>query len=297
MADVTDNSICPICRQGRFSRVFLQTCDLVSATPFSLLECDSCGVKKTSPFPEDLTLYYQNEMGGMMRQATSDLHLFLKNFLLRRELARIRRSFSPGEFLDIGCGTGDFARIIRASGARVSAADSCGQKPCLLETADIPYYSIDYNNYSLEGFPGMKDGLVVLRHVLEHIREPEVFVNRMIDYGANSFYIVLPDISSLASKLFGACNFFLDPPRHLWHFDMKSVEIFCRQLGLTVVDSGFDTIPLVIPSLYRHLRIRKSPQWLYRPFAPKGAIAAASLPLDWLLPRNVLWVLVRKHQG
>jgi hypothetical protein len=119
----------------------------------------------------------------------------------------------------------------------------------------------------------------------------------MIDHGANSFYIVLPDISSSASKLFGACNFFLDPPRHLWHFDMKSVETFCRQLGLTVVDSGFDTIPLVIPSLYRHLRIRKTPQWLYRPFAPKGAIAAVSLPLDWLLPRNVLWVLVRKQKG
>lgn len=287
---------CAICNKGRLSKKLITTADIVTGEIFSILECDFCGVKRTDPIPVDLTPYYNNEFGGLMRSKPSFFHSFLKNILLGWEFSRITdRLGSSFEFLDVGCGAGDFSRFINKKGFKVYAVDSATEKPCYLAQENIEYYQIDYENYEIKDFKGLNNGVVILRHVLEHIKNPYKFLEKMTAYGGNTFYIVLPNSSSLKNRLFDGYNFHLDPPRHIWHYNNKSLRVFLDKLNLSILSFGYDTIPTIIPSFYRYLKVNHCPDPLSSCFSPKKTIATAFLPLDWLLPNDVIWMLVKKE--
>ncbi len=287
-------SPCPICGKGELSKKYLETCDLVTREKFTLIECDFCGVKKTHPVPLDISRYYDTDVGLIMRKNPGMVHLILKSILLRMELSRITKRLKIKNFLDVGCGNGDFSKMLYEAGYKVTAIDSAVEKPIHLRTINLPYCIINYDDYTIKDFQPVQGSLMILRHLLEHIKEPLDFMVRMRSYGAEAFYIVVPDISSLKSKFLGQYNSFLDPPRHIWHFNEKVLKIFFEKLNLEIVACGHDTIPAFVPSLYRFLRITNMPEWLYRIFEPKGSVAALSLPLDWLLPNDIIWFLVKK---
>jgi hypothetical protein len=83
-----------------------------------------------------------------------------------------------------------------------------------------------------------------------------------------------------------------DPPRHLWHFNHRSLRALCEGLNMTIISHGYDTIPNIIPSLYRFLRLRGVCSRVYNICSPKGVLSSISTPLNPLLPFNVTWVLV-----
>jgi len=288
---------CPLCGRGSFATKYLDAADISSREVFSILQCDFCKVKKTEPLPDNLGRYYDNDIGRSMKADPNSVHRFLKNFLLNAEAARIRKSVFSNNVLDVGCGNGDFSSLLHAKGYRVYAADALPDAPAYIGGKDIPYFVINYDTNSMKDFPGLNDGVVVLRHVLEHIREPGLFVEKMISYGAKYFYVVVPNGDSLKSKILGKYNCFLDPPRHVWHFDVNSLKVFFAKAGLETIDFGYDTIPTFVPSLYRFLRLKNIFPSVNHIFQPKGALAALSLPLDYILPGDVVWFLVRKKSG
>jgi len=286
---------CTICGIGRLDKTFIETRDIITGELFSLIECDHCKVKKTHPIPDDMSRYYETDLGEAMRKDPGKLYAALKRRLLNIELSRITKVVKDAEFLDIGCGTGDFSRLIHEKGLKVSAVDSAFKRPAYIsENNSIPYYCIDYNDYGIKGFAGMRNGVAILRHVLEHIKEPGSFIERMLGYGANTFYVAVPNISSLKSKLLGQYCWHLDPPRHVWHFDHNSLDLFFRRLGFKVAARGFDTIPIIVPSLYRYMRMKGVSQRVCNIFEPKGIVSTLSLPFDWILPNDIIWVIAQK---
>lgn len=285
---------CSLCGKGIFSKKLFETRDIVTGDIFDIFECDFCSVRQIHPIPDDLSRYYKNELGNAMIQCPGKIYTFFKNILLEHEASRILKNLDSKEFLDVGCGYGDFSKILRMKGCRVVAIDSQKSTPPLIKNTDIPYYTIDYETYEIANYGGMKNGVAILRHVLEHIKKPVAFINEMMKCGARSFYIVVPNSASLKMKLLGTYNCHLDPPRHIWQFNKKSLKMFFDKLNLTVIDFGYYTIPTLVPSLYRYLRIRKAQEWIYMYFEPKGMISALSLPLDLLLPHDVIWFILKK---
>ena len=273
--------------------------DMVTLKPFSIVECPQCTVMRTLPVPDNLGTYYDSDMGRMMVTAPSKTHALLKGLLLGMELRRIISRVPHTPFVDVGCGPGDFACYIHQQGYSVMTIDAGNEAPSAVQVnGSIPYYPIDFDRCEIRGLNRFPSSTVILRHVLEHVRNPKMFLEKLIQYGASYFYIVVPNTACLERRVLGQYWAFWDPPRHLWHFNHKSLGFLLDTLNLTVLRKGFDTIPNIIPSFYRYLRLRGFSPRLYDLFSPKGLISSVSTPLNLLLPKNVAWLLVSvKNQG
>jgi hypothetical protein len=253
-------------------------------------------VLRTTPAPENLAPYYATDLAGTMTRPESRVFAALRRLQLGRELRRIVRHGAPGTFLDVGCGPGDFVRLLARKGFDAIGADGAREPPPALSSApSLPYLRFDFDTYEVDGLDPGGSYTVILRHVLEHVREPQLCLARLRAQGARRFFVVVPNAASLERRLFGADWYLWDPPRHLWHFDALSLDALCRRAGLKALDHGHGTAPSFVPSLYRRLRLRGYPAALYRHFGPTSILAALTAPLNLLVPGNVLWVIAEEE--
>jgi hypothetical protein len=258
---------------------------------FGIERCDACGVLRTVPVPADLTPYYATALAATMARPESRLFSALRRVQLGREARRLGADGEPGTVVDVGCGAGDFARTLSRRGVRVVAADAAARPPPALAGV-APYVRFDFDTYALDAPP---DGpfTVVLRHVLEHVRDPHACLSRLRRQGARHFYLVVPDAGSVERRVLGTYWYLWDPPRHLWHFDRRTLARTCARAGLTAVRQGTGTAPVIVPSCYRWLRLHGWPARVYERAGPTSLLTAISAPLNALLPGNVLWLVAR----
>jgi hypothetical protein len=254
---------------------------------FAVERCGACGVLRTTPVPVDLTPYYVTDLAATMATPGNPLFAALRRVQLARELRRVTRHGDPGTLVDVGCGAGDFVAVARAHGIRALGADAAAMPPAQLGAAT--YVRFDFEAYALEVAPDT----VVLRHVLEHARNPFAMLTRLRERGARRFYVVVPDASSRECRLLGTAWYLWDPPRHLWHFDRATLARLCARAGLAIVAEGGDAASILAPSVYRALRLRGWPAGTYERFGPTSAVAAVAAPLDRLLGGNVRWVVAQ----
>jgi hypothetical protein len=198
----------------------------------------------------------------------------------------------------VGCGTGDFSAVIHRAGFPVATADSTPARPVHTQSfAAIPHYAVDFDTGQLAGGARIPSSTVILRHVLEHVRDPRRFLEGLMVAGAAAFYIVVPNAASIDRRVLGRYWALWDPPRHLWHFTAGSLQSLLEGLGLRVAASGYDTIPTVMASGYRFLRLAGAPPAVYDLLSSKGAMNTLAAPLNLLLPRNVLWVIAEASRS
>jgi len=107
------------------------------------------------------------------------------------------------DFLDIGSGYGDFSENVSQLGYSVIAADASPHRPYYLRPSpQIPYLHFDYGKVEVAD-PGCVRGRVaVLRHVMEHIKEPLNFLKKLAEYKAGYVYIVVPNFGRLERAIF-----------------------------------------------------------------------------------------------
>lgn len=141
-----------------------------------LVEDLTTGLVYNQTFREDLVVYdehYDNE------QATS--FIFQKH--LNDVLGIIERLMGKKAIVEVGCGKGYFLEMMEAKGFEVQGYDPTyqGSNPKVVKE----YFTPDL------GIRG--DGLV-LRHVLEHIQDPVIFLTRLSEANGNAgkIYIEVP---------------------------------------------------------------------------------------------------------
>lgn len=260
--------------------------------PFTIARCDACGVLHTRPVPADLSPYYATDLAQTMKAPDSGLFAALRGVQLGREAARLTRHGDPGTVVDVGCGAGDFVLTLHRRGLRCLAADAGEEAPPAVRAIpEVRYLRFDFDTYELAADELPESFTVVLRHVLEHVREPQLCLERLAQRGARRFYVVVPNAASRERRMLGSDWYQWDAPRHLWHFEPETLAAVCARAGLAIVDRGLGTTATLVPSLYRALRVRGSPAWLYAPFGPTSLLTAVTSPLNLLLPGNVTWVV------
>jgi SAM-dependent methyltransferase len=287
-----EGETCLICNKEGIFREVINVPDINLVETYSIVECPSCGVKRSMGIPDNVSVLYT----GGMYQSSEDRKVirFLKRCLHRIEIRRLEKTGISILFFDIGCGSGDFSRYLFESGYSVATADAAQARPSdIRDYPEIPYLHIDYNSLVLEEPEMLKGKTVILRHVLEHIKDPRKFLQRLADYGASYFYIIVPNTAGFSRKLFGRYEGLWGLPFHLWHFDRKSLEIFCQTAGLQVVKSGHETIPVFLYSFHRYLVSKNAPKMIQKIFKPDVFRLLLSLPLEVLSLNNVVYIVAK----
>lgn len=231
---------CPLCGSVHLEFVFTAKDMLVSGYNFQLKDCKACGLRITSPWPEagDLASFYQSEdyvsHSDKARNMFEWLYGKVKILALRMKTAMVRK-YKPVSVLDIGCGTGSFLKELGKKGVEV-----VGIEPGL-EARKLAEKKLKGKVYSsmedfLDNFNGELDA-ITMWHVLEHIpdfRTLPLRVGNKLKSGGK-FVVAVPINNSYDSMYYKGSWAAYDVPRHLVHFDGKTLHSLFESSGYTLI--------------------------------------------------------------
>jgi SAM-dependent methyltransferase len=162
-----------------------------------------------------------------------------------------------GRLLEVGCGSGEYLRRMRACGW-----DVAGIEP------DAEAAQVALDEHGLSVFPGFVEDApfpeasfdaIACRHVLEHVSAPLPFlqaISRLLKPGGQ-LIAVTPNAGSLGHRVFQRDYYSLDPPRHLVLYTPAGVECLLRRTAdLRLV--SLHTPTRIARKVFRHGRaVRK----------------------------------------
>jgi SAM-dependent methyltransferase len=217
--------------------------------------CTQCSTVFADPQPDDKTLSaaYAADYGPL--QARQGTIARLGERLAQREADRLTRLADRATpLVDIGCGTGAFLRRLQRAGwegpMQGVEPDEAAARYAETQTG-IPVITGTLETMDLE--PNAF-GTVVIRHVIEHLREPVAALERVRDVLASQgvLYLATPDARALAARVFGRYWHGYDPPRHLFAFTSDGVRRLLSRTGFTVIDEHWQFSPQMWTGSLRH---------------------------------------------
>jgi SAM-dependent methyltransferase len=214
---------CNLC-SGEINIYFPNVLDPQTYENFSIYKCAECGLGHTLPQPEDLNPYYGPTYHG-------GRHSFTSSFCASRRVSILNKVTGTEKnrlLLDIGCGDGTFLLAAKEKGWKVVGTEinsSVARKAGL----DI-YGSID----EIEGI-GSFD-CITLWHSLEHLRDPKSTIDNLskILKPNGALIIAVPDWGGFQAKIFKKYWVHLDVPRHLYHFNSRSLEYLTKHVEMKI---------------------------------------------------------------
>jgi 2-polyprenyl-3-methyl-5-hydroxy-6-metoxy-1,4-benzoquinol methylase len=239
---------CPSCDSTLWKPVFNVTDHSISHETFTLIKCDGCGLIATSPRPDDdkLGKYYESEKyishSGTSSGIVNSIYLQARKYALNWKYQIINKLGAKGSILDFGCGTGEFLQHMQQKGYTVSGMEPNDNARAKAEK--LIRQSITTSEDNLSG----QHNAITLWHVLEHIPDPNKTIKKLKSVLADdgNILIAVPNHSSFDGQHYGPLWAGYDVPRHLWHFDKKSMVQLLQKHGLTVKQ----IIPMKLDAYY-----------------------------------------------
>jgi len=240
---------CPICSHTVFDQFLTVKDYTVSKQSFEIVACNKCGFKFTNPRPIDskLGLYYKSENyishSDTRKGIVSKLYHVVRRYALKKKVGLIQSYVSRGTLLDYGCGTGAFAQACLHSGWKVTGVEPDNDARKLASEKGIEVMS------GLDKTDNMKSfDAITLWHVMEHIPDLQEKINafyNLLSQGGKLF-VAVPNYKSHDANHYGPYWAAYDVPRHLSHFDQKTMQLLCEGAGFRLVK----VLPMVFDSFY-----------------------------------------------
>lgn len=265
-----------------------------------MVECTSCRLARTDPWPDDPGAWYPDEYPQ---------HGDQPSLTARASGAALRRAARPGarrlgrilgravpeadtggpvaprsRILDVGAGTGTAVAAFRAAGH-----DAWGVEPSLRAvvvaegrgTEGVVAGSLD-DALDNELIPAGPYDVIRMSQVLEHVADPIALLQRLRSIIAPTGRLIVgvPNLDSVARKVTGSAWDGLELPRHLLHYTRESL-LWVLSLGGFHVTS-MRTAPLlgVLPG---SIDARTAGGDRQRGWSDALPVRVALYPVEWAL--------------
>jgi 2-polyprenyl-3-methyl-5-hydroxy-6-metoxy-1,4-benzoquinol methylase len=208
---------------------WLTATDRLTGEVFDIVQCNRCGLRYTSPQPElaDLAAYYsQTDDSSWLGQLAG-------RWLRRRRARWCAAGLSPGRALEIGCGSGWLLDALRKAGWDVVGTERSEQSAALARRLGLP---VRIGDRSIRDSPSSSFDLIIVWHVLEHLRDPlgTLAELRRVIRLSGRLVIAVPNIASWQARVADAHWVHLDVPRHLFHFDPTTLRTMLEATGFRI---------------------------------------------------------------
>jgi 2-polyprenyl-3-methyl-5-hydroxy-6-metoxy-1,4-benzoquinol methylase len=148
----------------------------------------------------------------------------------------------PSLILDYGCGTGEFITICKTNGWRIDGVEpSPNAREKSAKSTGI------FIKESINQISGKYD-VITLWHVLEHIPDLENTIEKLSTAleKDGTLLIAVPNHKSYDAEIYKETWAAYDVPRHIWHFDKKTMQKLLAKFSLNVKQ----ILPMKLDSFY-----------------------------------------------
>lgn len=233
---------CPSC-DSRNVTAYISCIDYtMSEEKFTIVSCETCDFKFTSPRPHDEKLgdYYKSD--NYISHTNNKVGLFNKLYHFARKISiniklrLIKDDASGKKILDIGSGTGEFLK----------ASELLGYIGIGIEPSKIARkkarknYNLNISkDTSLNQFETSEFDVITMWHVLEHVTDLNNTIKGLhkIIKKDGKLIIGVPNHNSYDAKFYGKYWAAWDVPIHLWHFTKKSMEEIMKKHNFKLVNT------------------------------------------------------------
>lgn len=241
---------CPFCSSQNIARVLASKDYFLTSKEFNVDRCNACGITFTNPIPSDseTPTYYQSDNylshGGKNSSLFYNVYKLVRAFSLKWKTKIVSEAIGEkGSIMDYGCGTGDFLLTCKGKGYQVF-----GVEPSTKAREDATAKLGQKVASNLSSVSEKNFDIITLWHVLEHVQDIATTIETLKTYLSDkgTLLIAVPNHKSYDAKHYGKYWAAYDLPRHLWHFDQKTMLTVLDKTGLTVKK----IIPMKLDSYY-----------------------------------------------
>ena len=227
---------------------------------FTIKKTPIKGLLKTHPAPSKnkIQLYYRSDKYISHNSTTPGVFFFIYrvirsfNFWFKYKFVGKKELFS--KTLDFGSGDQYFMEQLQRRNHNVFGIDPLKSNISKQVYGSVFDESLDSKNFSC----------ITAWHSLEHVYELENIIARfhkiLDDNG--TVIVAVPNYRSFDARLYKSFWAAYDVPRHLWHFDKKSIKKVFSNNGFSFIKSA----PLLFDSYYVSLLSERYKKSIFRVF-------------------------------
>jgi 2-polyprenyl-3-methyl-5-hydroxy-6-metoxy-1,4-benzoquinol methylase len=245
-------SNCLVCNSDKFEHHLSCKDYTVSQETFNIVSCKACGFKFTNPRPEDSVLgnYYKAESyishTNSKKGVVNKLYHIVRNHTLKNKINLISSYVSRGTILDYGCGTGMFLGACKNAGWETFGMEPDDDARKIASGNNLNLFS---DKIKIQTHVSEKQfDAITLWHVLEHVTDmPETLAFFKQKLKLNGVLIIaVPNHVSHDAEYYKEHWAAYDVPRHLHHFELKSMKSLLENAGFQLLE----TKPMKFDSFY-----------------------------------------------
>lgn len=225
---------CPLCNSN--IKLFRAPRDSGGKT-WHIYRCVSCEVAFLNPMLEgaELDSYYDSDYYGPEHQRLHGAGESLIPLFRRARAKRIKKLIPPhGAVLDVGCGRGIMLAILQREGFKCVGVERSETSARSAKLAGVEVFAGDLQDvpFERESFD-----MITYWQVLEHIENPLQALKRSFELlkPQGKLLLQVPNVDGFQSLLSRDHWFHLDPPRHLWHFNARSLDYLAQKCGFSLL--------------------------------------------------------------
>ncbi len=229
---------------------------------FKLYKCKKCWLVFLNPqinFEESMN-YYDTDYYSKIDEWTIIKNIVKKFiFLLQKiyaeqpniigktcifsQYVRGIKTIPHGKYLDVGCGNGSFLYSIK----KINPSwEYYGIDPWKFDEKDVQKHKLNIKKGVLEDgkYPDDFFDMITLNHVFEHVSDPSETLKelkRILKIGW-ILIIAVPNINSLAYKIFGKYFHQIDAPRHTYHYSNKTLKMYANKFNFKYLKTRYGAL-------------------------------------------------------